>query len=437
MSTLLETAGAVAQLGVDFGGLSDTALLEAQRTVAQHRHAVDVVSAALAGEINRRSARELGYSGLAQASGFLSPAALIQSITGGSRSEAAKHVAVGSALDSLIGAAVLEGRITVDAAGAIQRGLGSSGEAATPLLDDARTLDADQLYRRARDLRDDLDAQSIARREREQRDLRYLRFSSREDGMVRGSFLLDAVDGALLTSALDAVVSPRRGGPRFASPHQNAEDQSARDSALEVDERSTEQIAADSLIGMVRLAVDADPGTLFGSRRPAVRLVVNGDVAIIVDSGERVSTATVERFVCDAGVIGVRFDDDGQCVSSHLKMSAARSACSPSGSGLAWRCGTVDAGSRAVIGRRPGARRITLTSGSERRAALTSPTECCSVAVTTCWCITTAGRWVASARGTGCSRRAGKTGCPCRRRAACSRNGQASRGGGVCPPGCQ
>ncbi len=295
---------------LDVASLSDDALLDEQRLLAARRRELDVRAALVAGEIERRSARALGHDGLAARAGFLSSAALIQSITGGTRADATKFVAVGSALESTLGAAVLDGSITVDAAAAILRGLGSTGPDALPLLEDARSLPPEDVFRRARDLRDELDADAVARREREQRDLRYFRYSTREDGMVRGSFLLDPVDGALVTAALDAVLSPRRGGPRFADASQVA-----ADAALLDDPRSTEQVAADALAAMVRLAVDADPGTLFGARRPAVRLVLTADRAVLEDSGERVSMETVERFVCDAGTIPVKFDTSGQVLN--------------------------------------------------------------------------------------------------------------------------
>ncbi len=295
---------------VDVASLSDVALLDEQRRLAARRHELDVESALIAAEIDRRSARSLGYDGLAQRAGFLNAAALIQSVTGGSGAEAAKHVSVGAALDSTVGAAVLDGTITVDAAAAIQRGLGATDSTASPLISEAASLDADQLYRRARDLRDELDADAVARREKQQRDLRYFRVHTREDGAVAGSFLFDAVDGALLVAAVQALVSPKRGGPRFADPGQ-----AARDDALLADERSMEQITADGVIAMVRLAVDADPGTLFGMRRPAVRLVMTSDRAVIEDSGVPVAMTTVERFVCDAGTIPVKFDSDGQLLN--------------------------------------------------------------------------------------------------------------------------
>ena len=205
---------------------------------------------------------------------------------------------------------MLSGALSIDAAAAIQRGLGDSGGNAVPLLSEAAALTPEELFGRARELRDELDASAVARREKQQRDLRYFRYSAREDGMVRGSFLLDAVDGALVTAAFDAVLSPRRGGPRFVDPNQRE-----RDNALADDLRSTDQVAADALVAVVRLAVDADPGTIFGARRPAVRLVVTADTAVIEDSGEPVSMATVERFICDAGVIGVKFDTNGQVLN--------------------------------------------------------------------------------------------------------------------------
>ena len=295
---------------VDLAALSDAALLDAQRELAARRRELDVESALVAAEIDRRSARDRGYDGLAQRSGFLSSAALIQSITGGSRSEAARLVSIGSALDTPVGEAVLSGALSIDAAAAIQRGLGDSGDAAVPLISVAPVLTPEELFKRARGLRDELDASAVARREKEQRDLRYLRYSTREDGAVGGSFLFDAVDGALFVSAMQAILSPRRGGPRFADPEQRE-----RDDALVSDERTTDQLAADSVIAMVSLAIDVDPGTLFGQRRPAVRVVVTADRAILEDSGEFVSMATVERFVCDAGVIPVKFDNDGQVLN--------------------------------------------------------------------------------------------------------------------------
>jgi hypothetical protein len=132
--------------------------------------------------------------------------------------------------------------------------------------------------------------------------------------MVAGSFLLDPEDGETLVSAIDGAIGPRRGGPRFI-------DKAAND-ALMADPRSNDQLTADAVVAMLRLAVDADPGTMFGRRRPAVRvLVTEGTLSSRAGSGSlegkpnAVSLATIDRHVCDAGIVGVKFDDDGQCVN--------------------------------------------------------------------------------------------------------------------------
>src|SRR4051812_24100927 len=100
---------------VDVASLTDAGLLDEQRLLAARRQELDLRAAIVAGEIARRSARSLGYEGLAQRAGFLSAVALIQAVGGGTRADAVKFVAVGSALDSPVGAAVLSGELSVDA----------------------------------------------------------------------------------------------------------------------------------------------------------------------------------------------------------------------------------------------------------------------------------------------------------------------------------
>ncbi|QHO70666.1 HNH endonuclease signature motif containing protein [Marisediminicola antarctica] len=130
-------------------------------------------------------------------------------------------------------------------------------------------LGADEVQRLARRLRDELDSEGIRRREKEQYDLRAVRKWRTADGMHHGIWHLHPEDGALLDSALSTILSPRRGGPRFIDPEEKAKAQK-----LVEDPRTDEQILADALIGMIRIATDADPGTMFGSRRPAVRLII-------------------------------------------------------------------------------------------------------------------------------------------------------------------
>jgi hypothetical protein len=359
-SRVRETAAAVAALGptaAHIAELSDPALLAAQSTVSEHRRNLDTYASWIAGEIAKRSHRDLGSNGLAQRHGFLNAVGLVQSLSQATRSEATKFVNIGQLiaasspltpdvdepLDSAsrvpatgraIAHALLAGSVSSDAADAVRRGLGEAGDgvaaaeleaAAQRLLTENAGRDADQLARLARRMRDEIDELGIARREKERRDLRYFTISRRSDGMYRGSFLLDPEHGQLVASAFDEILSPRRGGPRFVSPTARARARTLLD-----DERTNEQISADALFDIVQLAVDSDKGTVFGTRRPAVRVIVTesdlkrnpdgsrrrrGSHGQIEGQVDAVSIETIERYLCDAGTITVGMDDDGQCVN--------------------------------------------------------------------------------------------------------------------------
>jgi len=361
--TLRASADAVAMLGAsapEITALDDSALLSAQGKISDHRRHLDTYAAWVAGEIARRSHRDFGYAGLAQRTGHLSPESLIQSVSHTTRAEAAKFVRVGSMMGELaetgaepgvgdgssggegaapgegtrpdsrwfarLGVAVADGTLSVDAASAIRTGLGNIDEtvdrellrrACESLIEEAGSLNADELLRKARVARDELDADGIARREKELHDLRAWKVFRRANGMVRSIHDLGPEEGEFLKGIYDAATSPRRGGPRFVDAAQRAADE-----AIVADERSTEQIASDTLVGLLRVAVEADPGTILGKRTPAVRVTTTDEVlrerqghGIIEGTGEAVSVPTLERLVCDAGTVGVMFDDDGQCVN--------------------------------------------------------------------------------------------------------------------------
>ncbi|GAA3861953.1 hypothetical protein GCM10022381_02770 [Leifsonia kafniensis] len=301
---LRQAADASADIGdgaAGYAALNEPDLLDSQKQIARIRRNYDTHAAWVAGEIARRSSRELGFSGLAQRHGFLTPEALIQSETGGTRAEAAKLVAVGTLMTdteaaeelqkadpgspfatvpwlAVVAGAVSAGTLSIDAAEAIRKGLGDIdpgvpaeklAAAAQFLLEEAATLNADQLLRRARRLRDELDADGIARREKTQRDARSFRIWRQDDGMYRVSALLPPEDGRLVELIVDGATSPRRGGPRFVDAATQA-----RADALRDDERSTEQIAADAILALLQLGAEADPNTVFFGRRPTVRILV-------------------------------------------------------------------------------------------------------------------------------------------------------------------
>lgn len=323
-TTFLAAASLLDGAVVDFRAMDDAALLEAQAALGQLNRLAARHGAALAGELARRSDPALGYAGLAQTSGHRTPEALIQVVTGVTAPEAAKLVAVGSLPpQSPLSVGVAEGSISVSGADAIRRGLGTAdaGTSAETLDDLAADLVSrsagttpEQLYRAAADARNRIDAEGVARRERERRDARYFRARQREDGMVSGSFLLDQEDGSLLISAIATILSPRRGGPRFV----DAAAQKAAD-ALRDDPRTNDQLAADAFADMLRLAVNADPGTVFGTRKPAVRVLVTAadfasglGYAHLEGAPEAVSIATAQRIACADGLVPILVTFEGK-----------------------------------------------------------------------------------------------------------------------------
>ncbi len=313
MEDLVATATLVAAVR-DFGALSSADLLAAVASIASLRRCVDHVAALAAAELSRRSEPELGDAGLARAGGYLSTEHMIQVLGQVSRDEAVKLVRVGTVLATPPVEAATEAGLSLESVDAIRRGLGALDDdsAVSSVVKESEGRTPEQIFKIARRLRDTLDAEGIANREKQQRDLRSVRTWWDAAGMHCGSWRLPPEEGMILASAFDAVMSPRRGGPRFVSAPTPPLDE----------ELTTEQVTADALVDMIRLAVDADPGVIFGRRRPTVRVIVT-DEALHARSGhgrieghnDPISFATVERHLCDTGAISIGFDDDGQCVN--------------------------------------------------------------------------------------------------------------------------
>ncbi|TFD30829.1 DUF222 domain-containing protein [Cryobacterium sp. TMT1-62] len=134
------------------------------------------------------------------------------------------------------------------------------------LLTEAPSLNADEVFKRARQMRDRLDQAGIAAREKQARDDRYLKVYRLSNGNVRLNGLFAPEDGEFVISTFDSITSPRRGGVRFVDPERAAWAQKKQD-----DPRSTEQINTDSLVQLPKVAGEADPGRVFGGRRQAAR----------------------------------------------------------------------------------------------------------------------------------------------------------------------
>ena len=257
---LRRATDAVARLGsscADYEALPDAEVLAGQRQIAAARRLLDTRSAWMAATIAHRSRPELGHSGLAAQQGFLSPEALIQTVTGSTRNDAFKLVAVGTmmadaeAAEKLVEAAlespdcepaevaafvarvpwqapiaraVTAGTLSVDAAESIRAGLGQIDAAVTAeklgtaleaLLVEAASLNVDQVFTLARRVRDQLDEAGIAAREKRAHDDRFLRVYRLGNGTVRLHGLFAPEDGEFVLSVFDSVTSPRRGGVRF------------------------------------------------------------------------------------------------------------------------------------------------------------------------------------------------------------------------------
>jgi hypothetical protein len=298
--------------------LSDLELLDAQRSLAAERRDVDARAAVVAAEIAFRSRAELGHGGLAQRMGARTAERLVQQVTGASAHDAGALVRVGALpAESPLATALAAGGIGVDAADVIRSGLGESApdDAVLSLIASASDLSVEKLAARAREVRAELDEDGIADREKYLRDRRFLRVSPVGDGMTRLSGLLDPESAAIVVAAYDGATSPRRGGPRFVDP-----DASAAADELVRDDRTTEQVALDAFVELIRLGGEADTRVLPARRSPVRVLVTERDLARRAGSGQfegqtaPVSVATVERHSCEAGIVPVIFDDTGRVV---------------------------------------------------------------------------------------------------------------------------
>jgi hypothetical protein len=324
------TAPAAVWLGADPRALDDDALLTGARELGELRRLVEASLGSFAAEVKHRSRREDGLGGLAQRLGAGTPEKLVEHVTGVSKRESHTLTRVGQLLTvdadpwlAAVGTGVASGRVSVEKADVIRTGLGTPTEdvAADDLADAAEilaalapTMPVAELAARARELRDDLDADNVRDRHRMLRDKRYCHLSRRADGMTRLDALLDPVSAEPVWAAYNAATSPRRGGPRFTD-----DESKERAKKLVEDDRTLGQIAADALVDLIRLGAEADPARLLGARRHAVRVLVTDQdlrertgAAFHGDHPDGVPLETADRHICDTGIIPIHFTDHGE-----------------------------------------------------------------------------------------------------------------------------
>ena len=339
--------------------VTDERLLELEAEVTNARRTVDAAKVAIVAELVRRSDPALGHAGLAARLGASTPEKAIQALGGVSRGEARELATVAAAVDSSwmtpVDSGLTDGTLSVSSAAAIASGLGTPNadvaaddllDAAHELVELAATSSPETLAKSARNLRERLDVASIADLEEHRRSRRTLTWHQLPDGMTRLSGLLDPESAAIVTGAIDTVLSPRRGGPRFV----DAEELAAAEH-LAADPRSTPQLALDTLVEIVQLATraansDLDPKRLFGARSPAVRVHVDLETlerrhgaAWIEGQGATVSVTTAEKLMCSSGIIPILFNgaqaiDVGR--SQRLHSAAQRAGLAAQWGGCPW-----------------------------------------------------------------------------------------------------
>lgn len=333
---------ALADLSVAFappavGSLTDAELLAEKTLVAELRRRVDALDAVIAAELAHRSRPELGSAGLAQRHGARTPEKLIQTLTGVSVRDARTQVRVGTLIAAhsseqdeapselwlaSVAAAVASGQLGLDAADVIRTGLGQPTDdvgvellahAADMLVNEAAELTVEELAVRARALRTELDIALVAEREAALREKRSLTMTQMPDGMTRLVALLDPENAAQVRAIVDAATSPRVGGPRFVDP-----EAVAQADALLADARTTQQIALDTVVELLRLGTQADAATFIGSRRPAAQLFVTlrdlesgTGAAFFEGQTEPVSVQTAQRHGCESGLRPILFGSEG------------------------------------------------------------------------------------------------------------------------------
>ena len=325
-----------------------------------------------AGAVERLSTRETGHGGLAQQHGHRSVTSLLQDLTGVSRAQAGKITRLGRDLldttgqaddtgpaqtpdedapsgdgapsgatdpeaarpwHACLGDAFARGRISVDQQSAIRRGLGEpprSGDAgldagaddawasaAEQLVDEASRRTVEDLGAAARSIRDHQDPEGAERRFLDQHEHRSFRMWTDADGIRCARIRFEAGGAALVTSIRDAALRPRRGGPRFVDPAEQAEAE-----ALAADPRSNEQFEFDLFIDLIHAGALADAATVHGTRQAGVRVVVadaarqaarsgGAGVAVLDGTNTTVPAAFAAQRACDAGSVECVVDGNG------------------------------------------------------------------------------------------------------------------------------
>jgi hypothetical protein len=327
-------------------GVSEESLLRINELHTRGSRVLGAAGAAIAGEVAHRSRPALGMSGLAQRTGFRTPERLLTQTTGATRQQVKTVLAAGTLMAEIaddgsvdevtgevlaptqpwlrpVAAAMSGGRLSTSGAQSIASGLGLPNSsvnaeqlevAAARLVNEAIAgLDADRLWKRARDARDELDVAGVKVREAELLDIRGITHFPLPNGGGKAIWTMDPETYANFKDIYDRSTSPKLGGVRFVS-----KEQSERAATIAGDERTPVQLASDAVLQLMRLGADTNPNFLLGSGAPIIRITVAQDA---LDSGvgfgkiegqdQPVSMDTVQRLLCGGDSLHMAFDRKG------------------------------------------------------------------------------------------------------------------------------
>jgi hypothetical protein len=339
----------LAKLPADVMGLrvlDEATLLKLNDLQAQASRYFGAAGAAIAGEVAHRSRPALGMSGLAQRTGFRTPERLLTQTTGATKQQVLVALNAGKLLAEIaddgtvdevtgqvlapsqpwlrpVASAVAAGRLSTSAAQAIGTGLGCPNSvisalqlesAAARLVEEAIAgTDADRLWRRARDSRDELDVAGVKIREAELLDTRGITHFPLVTGGGKAIWTMDPETYAAFKDIYDRSTSPKLGGVRFVTG-----EQSKRATVIADDERTPVQLASDALIQLLKLGADTSPNFLLGSGAPVIRITVAEQAletsigfGTIEGQGAHLSMDTVQRLMCGGDAIRIGFDRHG------------------------------------------------------------------------------------------------------------------------------
>lgn len=312
-----------------------------------------VAAAAVAAEIARRSAPELGTGSLAKRSGAKDAVELIAGMTGASKRETAGQIEVGTLMaataeevrlaDPLayacrggafcvcaegwraaISRFVEAGLLSPAGAAAIIRGIGRpsaevTGHALAGALRDLLvqirdrgTLTPEQLQREARYRREGLDRTLILTRERRNRARRSLTIGPEDDGMHRVSGYLTPDVAENLRTLCDGIVAAGLRSPKFTDAPGDADTEEAP---------TVPQLWHDAFGAALRVAVNSDPDALPRQGSPVAVIIRDSElvatdeaddgVGILTATRDVVSAAFVRTLACADGIAPVTLSADG------------------------------------------------------------------------------------------------------------------------------